>query len=100
MWSQFCFSNKHERFVCRVEASHGIKPNGFRRAKKIGNNALMSEVCDWRRTVQELNDNLDTLLDSAVDIKFMDSLLDNFMDAYSLILEQLNRLACRYMKML
>ena len=28
-------------FICLVEESHGIKPNGVRRVKKIGDNALM-----------------------------------------------------------
>ena len=45
MWSQFCFNNKHERFVCRAEESHdiNIKSNSLRRAKKIDKNALMCQ---------------------------------------------------------
>ena len=100
MWCKFYYSNVHEKFLSGVEAAQKMKPNEFRRKKQVGDTALMSELCDWRKIMPELNDRLDCLLDSAVDVKFMNKLPNDIVDAYSFINDNLNRLACRYLKML
>ena len=99
MWCKFYYSNVHERFLSCVEAAQKIKPNEFRRKKHAGNTALMSALCDWRKIMPEVNDKLDGLLDSAVDVKFMNKLPNDIVDAYSFINDNLNRFACRYLKM-
>ena len=99
MWSKLCFSNTHERFISAVEESQSRKASSIRKAKKVGNNELMSKLCDWSRISPNLHDNLDKILDSKVDVKFMNRLPNNFIDAYSMILEQMNRLSCRFIKM-